>query len=71
MTQGREQMLVREFFGGARSGFFVEVGANRPQQELQTWHLEQLGWNGSLNEPKPKLAIVLCIARSYNVFAVA
>ena len=71
MTQGREQMLVREFFGGARSGFFVEVGANRPQQESQTWHLEQLGWNGVLIEPQPKLAIDLCNARSAKVFAVA
>lgn len=71
MTQGREQMLVREFFGGARSGFFVEVGANRPQQESQTWHLEQLGWTGVLVEPQPKLAIDLRNARSAKVFAVA
>jgi FkbM family methyltransferase len=71
MTQGREQMLVREFFGGAPSGFFVEVGANRPQQESQTWHLEQLGWSGVLIEPQPKLAVDLCKARSAKVFAVA
>ena len=29
-SDGREQELVRKFFGGRRSGFFVEVGANRP-----------------------------------------
>jgi FkbM family methyltransferase len=68
---GREQELVREFFGGARSGFFVEVGANRPQQESQTWHLEQLGWTGILIEPQPELASDLCSARSAKVFAVA
>jgi Methyltransferase FkbM domain len=43
-SDGREQELVREFFGGARSGVFVEVGANRPWQGSQSWHLEQLGW---------------------------
>jgi hypothetical protein len=51
----REQQLVRRFFGDARSGFFVEVGANRPQEQSQTWHLEQLGWSGVLIEPRPTL----------------
>ena len=45
VREGREQELVRAFFEGAQSGFFVEVGANRPRQESQTWHLEQLGWS--------------------------
>jgi FkbM family methyltransferase len=68
---GREQELVREFFGGARSGFFVEVGANRPQQESQTWHLEQLGWTGVLIEPQPELADELRRRRTGKVYAVA
>jgi FkbM family methyltransferase len=67
----REQELVREFFGGARSGYFVEVGANRPRQESQTWHLEQLGWSGVLVEPQPNLAEDLRRVRSAKVFAVA
>jgi FkbM family methyltransferase len=71
VPQGREQELVREFFGGARSGFFVEVGANRPRQASQTWHLEQLGWTGVLIEPQPDLAEELRRARSAQVFAVA
>ena len=71
VPDGREQQLVREFFGGARSGFFVEVGANRPQQESQTWHLEQLGWTGVLIEPQPDLADDLWRIRSAKVFAVA
>ena len=70
-ADGREQELVRDFFGGARSGFFVEVGANRPQEQSQTWHLEQLGWTGILIEPQPDLAGDLCRARSAKVFAVA
>ena len=71
LPDGREQELVRSFFGGARSGFFVEIGANRPQQESQTWHLERLGWTGVLVEPQPQLAEGLRRARSAKVFAVA
>ncbi len=71
LPEGREQELVRDFFGGARSGFFVEVGANRPRQASQTWHLEQLGWTGVLIEPQPDLADELRRARSAKVFAAA
>ena len=71
MAGGREQELVRDFFAGVQSGFFVEVGANRPQEQSQTWHLEQLGWAGILIEPQPELAGDLCRARSAKVFAVA
>ena len=67
----REQMLVREFFGAARSGFFVEVGANRPQFASQSWHLEALGWSGVLIEPQPDLAAALRQTRRARVFAVA
>ena len=67
----REQTQVREFFGGARSGFFVEVGANHPQFASQTWHLEQLGWTGVLVEPQPDLADNLRRHRTARVFAVA
>jgi FkbM family methyltransferase len=71
VPEGREQELVREFFGGARSGFFVEVGASRPQWESQTWHLEALGWSGVLIEPQPNLADELTRQRSAQVFTVA
>jgi FkbM family methyltransferase len=71
LPDGREQELVRKFFGDARSGFFVEVGANRPQQESQTWHLERLGWRGVLIEPQPDLAEQLSRRRCARVFAVA
>ena len=67
----REQEQVREFFGGARSGFFVEVGANDPRYASQTWHLEQLGWTGVLVEPQPDLADNLRRQRTAEVFAVA
>ena len=41
--------LKDEFFGGARDGFFVDVGANEPEDGSQTWHLEVLGWRGVLD----------------------
>src|SRR5262249_24604096 len=49
----------------------VEVGANRPQQESQTWHLERLGWTGVLIEPQPDLARELSRQRAARVFEVA
>jgi FkbM family methyltransferase len=66
-----EQKLVRAFFKHANSGFFVEVGANDPVERSQTWHLEQLGWNGVLIEPQPDLAAKLVRLRKATVFAVA
>ena len=65
-----ETELKEEFFGKARSGFFVEVGANDPQRGSQTWHLEQLGWNGVLVEPQADLAERLRQQRRAKVYAV-
>ena len=70
-SQQQEEQLVREFFVGKISGFFVEVGANHPTNDSQTWHLEQLGWSGVLVEPQPDLAAVLVAARKAKVFAMA
>jgi len=46
-----EQALVRKFFDDKVSGFFVDVGANHPTIESQTYHLELSGWDGLLIEP--------------------
>jgi FkbM family methyltransferase len=71
ISHDTEQRMVREFFGAAREGFFVEVGANEPVERSQTWHLEQLGWTGVLIEPQPDLAVELVKARRAMVFPVA
>ena len=63
--------LVRQFFSGQPTGFFVEVGANHPRLLSQTWHLEQAGWTGVLIEPQPDLADRLRRERTARVFAVA
>jgi len=70
-SQQQEEQLVREFFTGQSSGFFVEVGANHPTNGSQTWHLEQLGWGGVLIEPQSDLAAILVAARKAKVFAMA
>jgi FkbM family methyltransferase len=66
-----EAELKEEFFGGARSGYFVDVGANEPETDSETWHLEQAGWTGVLVEPQPELAERLRNTRSAKVYAVA
>lgn len=53
-----EKLLVREFFGNKRNGFFIEVGANEPDPIFsQSMHLEnELSWSGILVEPIDYLA---------------
>jgi FkbM family methyltransferase len=66
-----ENELKESFFGSSSRGFFVDVGANDPQRASQTWHLEQLGWDGILIEPQPDLAEELRKFRRAKVYAVA
>jgi FkbM family methyltransferase len=66
-----ENELKEAFFGRSARGFFVDVGANHPQLASQTWHLEQLGWDGILIEPQPDLAGELRKVRRARVYAVA
>jgi FkbM family methyltransferase len=70
-TSDAECALKEQFFGRELTGYFVEVGANDPQFESQTWHLEQRGWTGTLVEPQPDLAERLRRERRARVFAVA
>jgi FkbM family methyltransferase len=70
--EAREKALVRQYFGDAGRGFFVEVGANEPASIYsQTWHLERLGWTGILIEPNRVLCAELVNHRPgskvYNV----
>jgi hypothetical protein len=51
-----ESELKYAFFRDTNRGYFVEVGANRPENLSQTFDLEQRGWTGVLIEPQPHLA---------------
>jgi FkbM family methyltransferase len=50
-SQFGEDSLILKFFGGQTDGFFVEVGANDPENLSQTLLLERQGWRGILVEP--------------------
>jgi len=66
-----EQELIRAFFGQKKNGFYVDVGANEPIIESQTYHLEQLGWSGLLIEPLPQYIDILKAQRSGTVVGYA
>ena len=66
-----EARLKADFFSTTARGYFVDVGANAPQDGSQTWELERQGWTGVLIEPQPDLAERLRGARRAEVFGVA
>jgi len=55
LIEGRQAELIRDFFGGKKDGFFVDVGAHRPRHNSLSWPLEQEGWRGILVEPQKDL----------------
>ncbi len=65
-----EEELIQLFFGDA-TGHFVDVGANDPFKNSQSWHLGERGWNGLLIEPMPDCVIALLKKRKAAVAAVA
>jgi FkbM family methyltransferase len=67
----REQELIRAFFGNKKNGFYVDVGANEPIIESQTFHLEQMGWQGLLIEPLPQYIRILKAQRTGTVVGYA
>ena len=69
-----EKELIRDFFKGKESGFFIEVGANEPDLVFsQTFHLEKnYNWNGILIEPIDYLFDKLkCVRTGAKAFQVA
>jgi FkbM family methyltransferase len=62
-----ESRWVHEFFGNRPNGFFVDVGANDPVRNSQSYPLERFGWNGILIEPLPDQVSLLREKRSATV----
>jgi hypothetical protein len=50
---GREEALKADFLRDTATGFFVDVGADAPQDGSQSFVLERRGWSGVLVEPQP------------------
>tara|TARA_A100001037_G_scaffold241117_1_gene221236 strand:- start:385 stop:1131 length:747 start_codon:yes stop_codon:yes gene_type:complete len=65
-----EVPLVLEYLGD-KPGIFVEIGANDPVKDSQTWALEQKGWTGLLVEPLAEKAEQLRQERKAQVEEVA
>jgi FkbM family methyltransferase len=55
-AQHAEDILLYELFGGAREGFFIEVGAYDGFSHATTYLLESIGWTGLLIEALPERA---------------
>jgi FkbM family methyltransferase len=66
-----EQECVQNFFENKRDGVFVDVGANDPFIDSQSFHLEQLGWRGLLIEPLPDMCELLRKHRKSKVIPFA
>ncbi|MDC3386582.1 FkbM family methyltransferase [Gammaproteobacteria bacterium] len=75
-----EQKLVQKFFNSLDSNvkneedvgrFFVDVGANDPVIDSQSYHLESLGWKGLLIEPLKEYTDLLKSKRSNKVIQIA
>src|ERR1035437_7159295 len=72
VTSDQERLLVWNFFKHPKHRTFVDVGANHPTLESQTWFMEQQGWTGVLIEPHPSLSELLREQRPHSkVFQVA
>jgi FkbM family methyltransferase len=66
-----EQKLIGSFFYNKPDGYYVDVGANEPVKESQTYHLEKLGWEGLLIEALPYYANLLRKKRNGKVIQCA
>jgi FkbM family methyltransferase len=66
-----EKTLVALFFNNKTDGYFVDVGANDPFLNSQSFHLEQMGWRGLLIEPLPNYCDLLKKHRTNKVIMCA
>ena len=51
-SQNGEDVLIHKFFGGRRTGLYVEVGAYDGVGFSNTYFLDALGWEGSWSSPR-------------------
>ena len=56
-SQFDEELIIRDFFGDRRGGFFVDVGCAFPKKNSTTYYLEKhLGWSGIGVDALPRYA---------------
>ena len=66
-AQDGEDVLLRRVFPVARSGFYIDVGANDPIQDSVTRHFYDRGWHGVNVEPIAGLCGRLRDARPHDI----
>lgn len=54
-AQNREDVIIRSFFPDVQKGFYVDVGANHPEEDSVTKIFYDKGWNGINIEPNTSL----------------
>tara|TARA_R110002111_G_scaffold149533_12_gene216494 strand:+ start:368 stop:1180 length:813 start_codon:yes stop_codon:yes gene_type:complete len=52
----QDQLVYDNFFKGKKDGFFCDIGGNHPLKINNTLYFEELGWNGIVFEPLPRMA---------------
>lgn len=68
-SQGIEEWIIRDFFHDERGGVFVDVGANDPRVNSNTYYLETaLAWSGVAIEPQRKFATAYRMLRPKTIF---
>jgi FkbM family methyltransferase len=66
-AQNREDVLLWRALGHIKNGFYIDVGANEPEQDSVTWAFYQRGWWGINVEPVPGLHRRLQEARPRDI----
>jgi len=54
-SEDGEEILLYNFFGHKKNGFYVDVGAYNGVELSNTYFFEAIGWSGILAEPDPAL----------------
>jgi FkbM family methyltransferase len=52
-SQFGEDMILRNFFLGKQSGFYIDIGAHHPVRYSNTYFFYKKGWNGINIDPLP------------------
>lgn len=66
-SQYLEDIFIESIFRSKKNGFYVDVGANDPNELSNTKRFYDLGWSGINIEPNTKMHDQLCRARPRDI----
>ncbi len=67
-SQFGEDMILRSFFLGRSSGFYIDIGAHHPIRYSNTWYFYKEGWSGINIDPLPGIKDQFEKLRSRDLF---